>query len=237
SGTGMALTRRVRALGGTAFSLPGSSLRAIENPGQARAALREALRCDFAIFTSPTAVRFAAKLSSLRTRARVIAPGAGTAAALKRAGLNEISIPERADSEGLLALPELQRVRGKRIGIVGAPGGRDLLQRGSLARGARVVLAHVYRRVPARLDRRHLDPLLRGRSPLYVPLSSAEAIRHLLEILPDAAREQLVAGTAIASSARLQRAAREAGFARVLRAGSAHDADLIAVIVRAHGQR
>ncbi|MGH8211824.1 MAG: uroporphyrinogen-III synthase, partial [Rhodanobacteraceae bacterium] len=203
----------------------------------AGATLREVLRSDFLVFTSPAAVRFAAKLSSVPARARVIAPGAGTAAALSRVGLDEVSIPERADSEGVLALPELRRVRGKRVGIVGAPGGRGLLQRELAARGARVVVAHVYRRVPARLDRRHLESLLRGRGPLYVPLSSVEALRNLMQILPGAARGKLLAGTAIASSARLQRVARNAGFARALRAESAHQGDLIAAIMMAHGRR
>jgi uroporphyrinogen-III synthase len=236
-GMGLGAARRARALGGIAFSLPGSSLRAIENPRDARAILREALRCDCVIFASPAAVRFAAGVVPLRTRAQPVAPGMGTAAALKRVGLKEVSIPERADSEGVLALPAMQRVRGQRIGIVGAPGGRDLLRRGLTARGAEVVVAHVYRRVPARLDRRHLDPLMRGRAPLYVPLSSAEALRHLLEILPDAARGKFLGGTAIASSARMESAAKNAGFARVVRAESAHDADLVAAIVAAHGRR
>jgi uroporphyrinogen-III synthase len=237
AGTGVAMARRVRARGGTAFPLPGSSLRATEDPRGARAALREILRDDFVVFTSPAAVRFAAKLLPLRTRATPVAPGAGTAAALKRAGLDEISIPQRADSEGVLALPGLQSVRGKRIGIVGAPGGRDLLQHGLTARGAEVAVAHVYRRVPARPDRRSLEALQRGRGRLYIPLSSAETLRHLMQILPGAARKKLLAGTAIASSARMERAAKEAGFARVLRAESAHDADLVAAIVAAHGLR
>ena len=236
-GTGSAMARRVRDLGGIAFSLPGSSLSAMGNPGRARANLREALRCDFLIFTSASAVRFAAKLLFLRTRARVIAPGAGTASALKRAGLKAVLVPGRADSEGVLALPELQRVRGLSVGIVGAPGGRELLHRELAARGARVTAAYVYERVPARLDQRHFEPLLRGRSALYVPLSSVEALQYLLEALPQPARRKLLAGTAIASSARLQRAAKDVGFARVLRAASANDADLIAAIVAAHGQR
>ncbi|HJU08996.1 MAG TPA: uroporphyrinogen-III synthase [Rhodanobacteraceae bacterium] len=236
-GTGTAMARRVRDLGGIAFSLPGSSLRAVGNPELARATLREALRGDCLVFTSPAAVRFAATLLPLRTCARVIAPGAGTAAALKHAGLKEVAIPGRTDSEGVLALPELQRVRGLTLGVIGAPGGRELLQQELAARGARITVAHVYERVAARLDRRRFEPLLRNRSALYVPLSSVETLRHLLKALPMAPRRKLLAGTAIASSARLQCAAKDAGFARVLRAASAHDHDLIAAIVAAHRQR
>lgn len=236
-GAGATLRARVRALGGTAVPLPGSSLRAADDPRAARIALRKALASEVVIFTSPAAVRFAARLLPLRTRATVIAPGAGTTAALRRvAGLDAL-VPERADSEGMLALPEVQRVRRKRVGIVGAPGGRGLLESRLQKRGAQVVHAHVYRRVPARLDRRHVQALLRGRAPLYAPLSSGEALRNLLFALPGDAKAVLLAGTAVASSERLLQSAREAGFARVLRAESANDADLVAAIVRARTQR
>ncbi|HKT41735.1 MAG TPA: uroporphyrinogen-III synthase, partial [Rhodanobacteraceae bacterium] len=85
-GTGAAWARRVRALGGTPLLLPGSSLRAASDARAARAALRMALACDVAIFTSPAAVKFALRLDALRSRATPLAPGAGTRAALRRAG-------------------------------------------------------------------------------------------------------------------------------------------------------
>ena len=236
-GAGAALRARVRALGGKTVSLPGSSLRATSDARAARASLREALASSVLIFTSPAAVRFAARLLPLRTHATVIAPGAGTAAALRRIAQLDAHVPQRADSEGMLVLQDLQRLRGKRIGVVSAPGGRGLLESTLRSRGARVVQAHVYQRVPARLDRRHADPLLRGGAPLYVPLSSSEALRNLLAALPADAQRALLAGTAVASSDRLLQAARKAGFARVLRAASAHDADLIAAIAAAHASR
>lgn len=233
-GAGAALRTRVRALGATAVSLPGSSLHAMTDKPAARASLRQALGGDRVIFASPAAVRFGARLLPLRTRGVVIAPGPGTAAALRRiAGLQAI-IPDRADSEGMLALPELQRMRGKRVGIVRAPGGRDLLKNTLQKRGARVVIAHVYQRAPARLDRRHVQALLNSRGPLYVPLSSVEALQNLLAVLPENARRTLLAATAVASSERMLQSARTAGFKRVLRAASAGDADLIAAIMAAH---
>ncbi|HET6913580.1 MAG TPA: uroporphyrinogen-III synthase [Rhodanobacteraceae bacterium] len=232
-GAGAALRSRVRALGGIALPLPGSSLRAMDDARASRAALREALASDVLIFTSPAAVRFAARLSPLRTHAAIVVPGAGTSAALRRIAQLETVIPPRTDSEGMLALPEVQQARGKRIGIVGAPGGRGLLQSELERRGARIAQAYVYERVPPRLDRRHLKGLLHQRGPLYVPLSSNEALQNLLMALPIDAKRALLAGTAVASSERLLQAARKAGFARVLRAESANDTDLIAAILAA----
>lgn len=231
AGTGSALARRVRALGGTPLLLPGSSLREAPDAAAARKALREALACDIAIFTSPAAVRFARGLGALRGRARMLAPGAGTLRALRRAGFTRAQAPAREDSEGILALPMLQRVRDVRIGIIGAAGGRGLLDRELGVRGATVLRAHVYRRLPARLDRRHVEALSRDtQKPLYVLLSSAEALANIGAALPDDARRALSAGTAIVSSARLAATARDAGFTRVLRAESARaDAMLAAV--------
>lgn len=232
AGTGAALARRVRALGGVPVSLPGSCLHAIDDTDAARKTLREALAADVAIFTSPAAVRFGARLCDLRTRARVLVPGRGTASALHRAGVRGAIHPDREDSEGLLALPALREVRGKRVGLIGATGGRGLLDRELAARGATVVLARVYRRSAARLDCRHADALLgNAHAPLFVLLTSAQALANILDRLPVAARRVLLAGTAMASSERLAGAARAAGFARIVRAASAHADDLLAAIV------
>lgn len=238
AGNAAALARRVRTLGGIPLLLPGSSLRAAPDDAVARRALRDALACDAVIFTSPAAVRFARRLGPLRSRAHVLAPGAGTLRVLRRAGFAHAEAPAREDSEGLLALPVLQRVRGSRVGIVGAAGGRGLLDRELARRGAEVLHAHVYRRLPARLDRRHRDALLRDpRKPPYVLLSSADALAHILASLSADARAALLGGVAVASSARLAAGARRAGFARVLRADSPHGEDMLAAVARDPGRR
>lgn len=230
-GTGAAWAGRVRALGGTPLLLPGSSLRAATDAHTARASLRQALACDAVIFTSPAAAKFSRRLEALRSRAIVLAPGSGTQRALLRAGCKQPIAPAREDSEGLLALPVLRNVRGKRVGIVGAAGGRGLLDRELVARGAEVIHAHVYERTPARLDRRHADAVCRNaRVPLYVLLSSSEALANITTSLPGDALRALLHGTAVASSARIAAAARKAGFARVLRAESAHAQSMLEVV-------
>lgn len=237
AGQGATFARRARTLGGRAFTLPGSSLRGIDDDAT-RARLAAALASDVAIFTSPAAVRFARALQPLATRAAVLAPGTGTRAALARAGLPAAITPNAENSEGLLALPLLAAVRGKRIGIIGAAGGRGMLQRELAACGATLIEAHVYARHAPHLTRRHFEALLRARrTALYVPLSSSEALANLLAVLPDPARAALLAGSAVASSARIAAAARDAGFARVVQAASAHVGDCIDCIVADRAKR
>ncbi|TAL99320.1 MAG: uroporphyrinogen-III synthase [Rhodanobacter sp.] len=231
-GTARALARRVRALGGTPVLLPGLALRGPHDVAAARAALRDALADPLVIFTSPAAVRHAAALAPLHTRAIVLAVGRGTASALRRHGVQEPLVPGQQDSEGLLGLPLLQDLRNRRVALVGAPGGRGVLRGQLAARGACVRDVQVYRRVPPRLDRRHVAALLALPGSAQVLLSSNEALQNLRRLLPLPALERLLAATAVVSSERLAAAARGAGFTQIERACSALADDLLAAAAR-----
>ena len=118
--------------------------------------LNAALGASRVVFTSPVAVRAAHQLRARAGRAFADAAaasawmgvGAGTAAALHRAGVRDAQSPARMDSEGVLALAPLQDVDGIDVGLVTAPGGRDAIAPALRARGARVLRADVYDRVP-----------------------------------------------------------------------------------------
>jgi uroporphyrinogen-III synthase len=143
----------------------------------------------------------------------VAAVGGGTRRELEKHGVADVIAPQSgADSEALLALPELQNVAGKRVAILRGDGGRALLGDTLAARGARVEHVTCYRRVapkaPARAWRRGelaavtvssgqglanlfevLDPELLRATPLFVPHPRiAEQARTL------SAREVVLAG-------------------------------------------
>lgn len=203
-------------------------MRATGPAASVRAALRQALAGDLVLFTSPAAVRFAADLASLHGHARSGAVGRATARALARHGIDEVLVPTTTqDSEGVLAHPALASVRGWRIAVVGAPGGRGVLQQGLRERGAAVADVAVYQRMPARLDARHGRSLQALRRHV-VMLSSVETLGHLQAALTDVQWQHLVTGAAVVSSARVGAAARAAGFARVVQADSALDAAMLA---------
>jgi len=176
---------------------------------------------DLAIFISPTAVHRAIGLLQGRRwpgRLGVAAIGGGSKRELERRGFAAVIAPAgEADSEALLALPELGNVAGTSIVVFRGEGGRELLGETLRARGARVSYAECYRRVrpavsltePAwardRLDAvtvssseglANLDALLRSwrpdwrrESPIFVPHQrvAAEAARF-------GARQAIVAG-------------------------------------------
>ncbi|TCV96060.1 uroporphyrinogen-III synthase [Luteibacter rhizovicinus] len=233
AGTASPLARRIRHLGGVPVTVPGLTLRAIEDSIPVAAALGRALTGDIVVFTSPAAVRFAAAIAPLTTTATVIAVGFGTANALRLAGLPDAICSDRSqDSEGVLALPELANVTGRRVALIGAPGGRGLLRAQLAARGADLDEVHVYHRGAPRLDGRHIDPLLKLTRRSMVLLSSAEALGHLQRALVPSAWRKLVAAVAVVSSERMREAASAAGFERIAVARSARPADLVEAAAR-----
>jgi uroporphyrinogen-III synthase len=231
-GNAASLKRRIAELGARAIGLPAQSLRAASDSKRARAALLAQRDADALIFVSPAAVRFAFALAPqfrpLR-HVRVLAVGAATARALRQRGLTPLNAPRaNQNSEGLLALEELNNVRGQRVAIVGAPGGRELLPATLARRGAQVPMVPVYRRVAARLDARHISALAGLSHPTFLLLSSHNSLQMLSQSLPDQAWVQLLQAEVIASSLRIAVAARQFGFTRVIVARSALSGDLLA---------
>jgi uroporphyrinogen-III synthase len=210
----------------------------IEAQGDAatRQALRDALAADIVVATSPAAVRAAATLSSLRKRRgqRWCAVGAGTAAALRRAGVDEVVAPTRMDSEGLLALDALHDVRGRRIGLLTAPGGRELIAPTLRRRGAKLLRADVYRRIGIEPASVALAKLRALPATPWLALGSGEALRLALARLPADLAAKLRGANVAAASERLAQAAREAGFrGRIVVAASARPRDLVAAMAAA----
>jgi uroporphyrinogen-III synthase len=231
SGTAAALRRRVQALGGSAVSLPGISMCAAEDGARARKQLRATQTADIVIFTSPAAVRFSFALLprlQFRRTTQICVPGSGSARALQRHGVKDaIYPPLRRDSEGLLALPLFARLRNRRVALIGAPGGRDLLPRELRARGAHVELVNVYERGRPRLNRRHLHALEIAPTPLVSLFSSADALANLHAVLSPALFAHLAANDCVVSSARIAEVAHTLGFVRVHVAASAEPPALL----------
>lgn len=198
--------------------------------------LRAALSADIVVATSPAAVRAAATLQPLRLRhgQAWCAVGSGTAAVLRRAGIDAVAAPERMDSEGLLALAELRSVRGRRVGLLTAPGGRDLIAPALRTRGAQVLRADVYDRKGIPIPPLAVGKLRRMRTRPWLALGSGEALQRTLAALPVDLATKLRGADVAAASARLAQVAREAGFGgRIVTAASARPRDLLAAIASA----
>ncbi len=194
-----------------------------------REALRAALAADVLVFTSPNAVRAAAALRRLPQRRgqSVVAVGGSTANALRRAGMDLVASPRRMDSEGLLELPALRDVRGKRIGLVTAPGGRGVIAAALARRGADVLRADVYARTPIPPSARAIHALQQLHGRPWLVLSSGEALQQVLRSLPAEARAVLLRARVLAASERLATLAAAQGFEDIRVASDARPRSLI----------
>ena len=192
--------------------------------------LEQALMADIVVWTSPNAVRAAAALRPLKPRRGQawLCVGSGTRRALLRFGI-QAKCPSRMDSEGLLAMPELQGIRGRSIGLVTAPGGRGLLQPTLRKGGAQVLRADVYVRLPLAFTARALaglDAALAAPERVLLALSSQDAFERLLAQASDT-RPALTRIAVVAASDRLANLARNAGFQRIAVAANARPGALL----------
>ncbi|HQR60355.1 MAG TPA: uroporphyrinogen-III synthase [Methylophilaceae bacterium] len=143
---------------------------------------------DWAIFISSNAVqqgmpRVVKDGRPLPPKLHFAAIGPSTAAELARFGVTPVLTPsERFDSEHLLALPEMQQVRGQRIVIFRGQGGRDLLAAQLRACGAEVVFAECYRRINPQTDTGDLPRLWQNNQLHAIVVTSSEALRNLIDL-------------------------------------------------------
>ncbi len=195
-------------------------------------ALRRLLRqrWDLAIYISANAVRCALALG-LPDAASNAVVGQATAQALETAGVTPEWLPERADSEGLLALPALAQVRGWRILIVRGQGGRALLGESLRQRGALVEYAEVYRRALPATDPAEL--LARWQHEVQiVTATSSDLLDNLLVLLGEAGAAKLRATPLLVVSERMQQHARALGIGASWRAAGADDWNMYQALCR-----
>jgi uroporphyrinogen-III synthase len=222
------LCRRIEHCGGRPIVFPAMDIRPPADPGPAAGLLRQAW--DLVIYTSANAVQLARELAPLPPRAALVAAvGRATAAALRDAGSPPSLVPQTADSEGLLALPELAQVDGRRVLIVRGEGGRPLLGDSLRRRGALVGFAEVYRRALPGAD---AAPLLARwpREVQAVTATSAEVLENLWQLVGPQGQGLMRATPLILISERMEPLAARLGIRRFLRADGAGDYALLAAL-------
>ncbi len=220
----------VESHNGRAIPFPALGIGPSRNVETARAWLAQAW--ELVVFISPNAVAFAVELlrEAPLQAVHIAAVGAATAQALQAAGSPADLLPQgRFDSEGLLALPQLQQIEGRRVLIVRGEGGRPLLGDTLRARGAKVEYAEVYRRLRPEVDP---APLLQRWSAEVdvVTATSAEVLDNLLAMLGRQGQELLLKTPLLVISERMAQRAGELGFDRLLQASGADDAAVLAAL-------
>lgn len=216
------LARALSDAGARTILFPALAIRPVESSPALDAVLATLGRCDLAVFVSANAVEAGFEALKLRSIAwpkklRAAAVGEATAAALRNSGVSAvISPPERFDSEGLLALPELQAVQGRNIIVFRGEGGREHLKDVLESRGARVAYAECYRRErPATDPAPLLSAWSRGEVQV-VGVLSAETLENFVEMIGPEGRARLAATTLVVTHEAIARHAEAQRFGRVI---------------------
>ena len=226
---GEALAEHLRGCGAVASTIPLLAIAPLESAAQ-RESVQAQLQCldtiDIAIFVSRNAAeQLLQALADHRVRwpshITTIAVGSPTAQFLNKHGIAAIS-PARMDSEGMLALPALQTVQGKRCVIFRGQGGREKTARTLRERGALVDYCELYRRVlPSEAAAAWMHWLADGAPRKWVCINSVETLNNLLQVDPLAPTRANL--SLVVPGVRVTEQAAHAGFSQMYTAVDATD--------------
>ncbi len=197
---------------GRPVRFPAMEIRPLDHAAS-RQVLAGARQADLLIFISANAVTHAFPLlpDELPLDLQVAAIGQATARALEEHGLPVSLVPQgRYNSEGLLALSQLQDMQGREVIIVRGKGGRETLKTGLESRGARVCYAEVYERgIPGQ----SAANLVSGWNRLVdaVTVTSSQVLDNLLQMLGEEGAALLRQTPLVVLSERTAEQAFEAG--------------------------
>ncbi|MFM4726361.1 uroporphyrinogen-III synthase [Aeromonas caviae] len=192
--------------------------------------LREA---DLVIAVSMHAVHFAHYflLQTGQTWPHIdyFAVGQASADAFAEVGIQALC-PADPRSEGLLALPALQGVSGRRVLILRGNDGRDLIARTLASRGALVHYCATYERHYPDLDGDALTRHWQAAGLDSLLITSGELLQRLLALVPGPQHPWLYDRLLVVPSPRVAEMAEGAGFTRIVIAQGASNQALVAAL-------
>ncbi len=237
-----ALVARLAEFGVESYRFPLLEIRPIADSTALRTTLARLSDYAMVAFVSPNAID-AAFEHIQRWPSEVVAAvvGEGSRQALARHGLTESNThiaspvdPHRTDSETLLDVLDMNALIGRRVLIVRAETGRELLADRLRSSGVLVEQIAAYQRALPMLDaerRAQLIDLLAQQ--LAWVITSSEALRHLLEMVRQLAQDwalpRLLDSQLIVPHPRIAETAHALGFTRVTQTASGDEALLAAI--------
>jgi uroporphyrinogen-III synthase len=172
---------------------------------------------DKVIVISANAVEYGLKkiYNYLAQTAQYFSIGKNTAKKAEALIQKHVYTPEVFNAETLLALSDLQQVQGQSILIIKGKGGRDILEKTLLARGAIVYTMDCYERRPKPI---HLTNELKIWQNNHVQLLLIASEESLNAFAAQVDQAWLYSLTIVVTSERLEQIARNKGFNQILRA-------------------
>lgn len=200
--------------------------------------LKDLDRFDMAIFVSSNAVHKTHNLMTtlginFPSHMKVAAIGRQTAKTLLDLGHRVDLAPQHSfNSEAFLAMHQVQKVEDSHIIIFRGVGGRELLRRGLLERGANVEYAEVYRRITPSLYDTGVRNILCENKLDLIAITSSEALSSLHALISESGQHSLLDICLLAGSQRIAEKARSLGFTQIRIAPDPSDSSVFTEILK-----
>lgn len=173
---------------------------------------------DYVFVVSPNAVDYAVKTLSdtgfhFRADLKYFAVGQRTAKYFTEKAEQAVIYPiESENSEGVLALPDMQNLTEKTILILRADSGRELLAETAILRGATIQYLECYRRESVTDDIPEKISLCKRLGVDTIVITSSEILRSLYEQTKDECKVWLLECDLVVVSQRIAKIAKQMGW-------------------------
>lgn len=216
------LSDAIREANGTPILLPTIEITDPPDFSSLNTAIQNLSQASIAIFTSANAIHPSLP-KTWPSQLKIIAIGSATAQALQSFGLKVDVIPKTHNSEGLLALPDLQEITQQTVLIFKGLGGREILKKELEKRKANVIEAITYqRRMP------NINKDWKFDSIDIIISTSCESLQNLVHMATGIEKLPL-----IVISERMAKFAQQLGFKTpIIVAKQANDAALAAAFIQ-----
>lgn len=214
----LALSQQINAAGGKVIELPTLEIKATT---EWLSLLPDLTTVDQAIFVSANAVihcfdQLKSHHLAWPNTIKVIAIGQGSAKALQELGISITAIPEIPDSEHLLALPTLANPNAQTILLFKGQGGRPLIEKTLLAKGANLQILEVYQRVMPKINQQFVKSIWRDDLVDIILFMSEQSMHHLFQFFGKEAYPWLCNKTSLVISERLAQSAASLGIKNII---------------------
>jgi uroporphyrinogen-III synthase len=233
----------LQSLGCQPYLLPVIDIVALPMSGDEGAAFLASLAAaDHVIFASGNAATLAltamnAAHMQFPETTKIYAIGEATASVLAAGGVKVLAPSAGADSEGLLAKPELAEVAGQSVLICRGEGGRDKLKSVLSDRGAQVSYRDLYRRQPSHRYSDDINALLDTGRVDVVVIHSGEILAALWRQLTADSRKIFAGLPVLVPGKRVASLAQDLGCDNIIVAESALPRSLVAALVHWYTQQ